>query len=348
MAKFKQFVFSDYIIICLEKSNCPKIGFQNFLQDLVDTLTNSKTNYITPDFSSRIKQRQYDVPEYLKESTRSKDFNDRVEDFLKRNIAKENICSFVVEIKELIQNDVDLTSDEKENLLSINDYNEFIVSSLKAVILKNNIFKFNRKLFSHSKNHIYLEVDDIMSLAFNKKERIKDKVVVIPFDKDYHLNVTKCCDDNVEVSSNTLHGKWILKMIKNRVSFKEIVNKIKKESTSSQIGKIIKYPFGNEVFYLVALSEFDENNNAHCNKQDITKCVENILDEYNKTGQGVDLYIPLLGTGMSRAGLSLKESVDLILECCKKNEGKIQGDIHLVIYKKYAMENLEVLNELGN
>ncbi len=89
------------------------------------------------------------------------------------------------------------------------------------------------------------------------------------------------------------------------------------------------------IFYLIAISEFDENNNAHSSKEEIVHCVNELSIFYDRYGDGHDIYIPLMGTGKSRAAVSLQESYDILVECYKNNPSRLQGNISIVIYKDF-------------
>lgn len=56
-----------------------------------------------------------------------------------------------------------------------------------------------------------------------------------------------------------------------------------------------------------------------------------MLEFYDCKGQGYELYLPLVGTGRSRAGLSYQESYNLIKKVLLENEGQIQGHITIVV-----------------
>lgn len=100
-----------------------------------------------------------------------------------------------------------------------------------------------------------------------------------------------------------------------------------------------EYPVGTTViieetkaiFYLLAVSVFDENNIAHSSTEEIKRAIKYLLEFYNENGQGYKLYMPLIGTGRSRAGLDFQESYDLIINTLLDNESFIQGSINIVI-----------------
>lgn len=113
------------------------------------------------------------------------------------------------------------------------------------------------------------------------------------------------------------------------------------------------YPIGtiaviyhlNTIFYLLAISEFDENNNAQSNEEYIKIAIENLLDFYDKNGEGYPLYLPLIGTWLSRVNLTSEKSLEIILSTMMKdkNKDKIHGEINIVIWEKSKKEELEGL-----
>ena len=65
--------------------------------------------------------------------------------------------------------------------------------------------------------------------------------------------------------------------------------------------------------------------------QYIKKAIGGLIDYYDSKGQGYEIYIPLMGTGLSRAFLSNQESYDLIKNALLSSKEKLQGKIHIVI-----------------
>ena len=64
-------------------------------------------------------------------------------------------------------------------------------------------------------------------------------------------------------------------------------------------------------FFLLALSEFDENNKAQASKEEVIKCLKKAMEFYDINGQGYQMYITLMGTGRSRAGLTHYDSLQI-------------------------------------
>lgn len=102
-----------------------------------------------------------------------------------------------------------------------------------------------------------------------------------------------------------------------------------------------KYPIGtcaiiegiNNVNYVLwAISDFNQTNVAHATKESLITSLVSLLDFINTQSQGDECYIPLVGTGQSRANLSHKESLHTILSTIDLYREKMVGVINIVIY----------------
>ena len=184
---------------------------------------------------------------------------------------------------------------------------------------------------------------DIIKICFPKKDK-GEKIVVIP--------VNTCFDTIVGdgvVSAKTIHGQWIKNMNKHGVStakLDEIIDQglqPTKVYTQKTKGKLVRFPLGSVLpiaggngltYYLLALSEFDENLNAQCSKEDFVGCIQSLISFYDKNGQGNPAYLPLMGTGLSRVNISQSESLNIIVNMLKLNRDKIHGELDVVVYSK--------------
>lgn len=191
---------------------------------------------------------------------------------------------------------------------------------------------------------------DIIKICFPQKDK-GEKIVVIP--------VNTCFDTIVGdgvVSAKTIHGQWIKNMNKHGVStakLDEIIDqaiieqglqptKVYTQKEKSK-GKLVRFPIGTVLpiagvngltYYLLALSEFDENLNAQCSKEDFVGCIQSLISFYDKNGQGNPAYLPLMGTGLSRVNISQSESLNIIVNMLKLNRDKIHGELDVVVYSK--------------
>lgn len=201
---------------------------------------------------------------------------------------------------------------------------------------------------------------DVLFADIFKVESVKANIV-IPVNTAFDTQIeAKFGDDIVPlVSENTIHGQWIIQMNKSGISIADVDNQIKSslrrngilkcKVKNSAVGKQDIYPFASVAsvmaderkYYLLALSEFDDKNRAKSDVLHIKTAINTVLDYYDIEGQGFDLFIPLVGTGRSRAGLSLQQSYELIKNILLKN--KIYGRVHIVIHPDQVEQvNLEV------
>ena len=263
------------------------------------------------------------------------------EDFLKEYINPKEVKAVVEEISEMIETDKFIT--EKDELLNKKSLaNVFLAETLiECIRVKNDGLDPEGEILRNGAYCVKVVYKDIFGYAFKKRSRQKN-IVVIPVDTGFHTHVTRKYEKKElnDVSVKSIHGQFLTRWEKSGEDI-EILPKRIKESLKVPISDGGKYPLGTiatiendfTIFYLIAISEFDENNNAHSSKEEIIRCVDELSIFYDKYGDGHDIYIPLLGTGKSRAAVSLQESYDIIVNCYKKNSTRIQGNIYIVINK---------------
>lgn len=219
------------------------------------------------------------------------------------------------------------------------------------------VFTKSHTIWENGSAEIKIHYADIMKLAFEQKHK-KKIIVVIPVNTCFDTQVDKSISESDKplVSPNTLHGKWIENMInhnKSQEQLDEMIDKYieKKEiNLSSELseeqkkrGKRKCYKRGtvvsvegnkNVTFFLLALSEFDDKNNAQCSKDELIECLHRLILCYNEIGQGYDLYLPLMGTNLSRAGLSHNDSLQTIISVLRLYSDKIHGSVNIIVYNK--------------
>lgn len=228
-----------------------------------------------------------------------------------------------------------------------------VISIIYVCVIKNKVIIWNK-----GNSAIQECYDDIMKLAFKKNKSENKKIIVVPvntcFDTIVDDNIT-----NVEkplVSIKTLHGKWIKGMLENGISINEIDSKISKSLDTQKIkpiytipedekerGKRKEYERGtiaivngpqNNDFFLFALSKFDKNNNAQCSKQEFIDSIHKLIKFYNQNGQGYEMFLPLMGTNLSRVGMSHEEALSIIESSLKLYKDELYGKINIVVYNK--------------
>ena len=158
------------------------------------------------------------------------------------------------------------------------------------------------------------------------------------------------------VSENTIHGQWINYMNNRGYSYSKLdmlidqglkKNRIAKCGVnSSLVGKTDIYPIASSSivsidgieFFLLAVSKFNEKNKAESKINYIRESLESMIELYDIEGQGFDLYVPLVGAGRSRTGMSIQEAYELLVETVMSRKNEIYGRIHITIHPSQITE----------
>lgn len=340
------YVISNYAKI-IRKYACYRSD-EECLNDLVNLIADplkiedreGEPYSLTKGDVSDIMNRKENVPKVIKEGAIKVDFQsvaDGFEDILLK-ISEDKVPSLVKEIQALYSNKNDSNYSlaiEKSFNKYIKKPNVFLTNTFLQCLSYENKINYEKIYYEKGNGKLSINAGDILKISFNQKEIENEKIVVIPVDADFTMKVEGLDDkENKLISPNSIHGKWLKKMkILNKNTESYIDSYIEQHKILKQKGSIIPLKLNNTLFYLLAISKLDENNNAHCNKEELKKAIVSLLDYYDKNGQGYPMFIPLLGTGLSRTGLTHKESIELIKDTCMDNTDKINGEITIIVYR---------------
>lgn len=225
---------------------------------------------------------------------------------------------------------------------------------LAAVVLASGILsvgwlclKRKNKLWEEGEKRIQAIYGDLLRIS--KKTKF-EKIVVIPVNTTFDTIV----GDGI-VAPGSVHGRWIKsfcsaghtvaeldRMIEDDFAARKISPCSVQDKSEKPKGKCNMYPRGTVAiiddsqthYYLLALGHFDENLNAHCSKEELLGVITMMIDFYDKNGQGLPIYIPLMGSGMSRTNVTPEESLQIITDLLKLNRQKIHGEANVVVYSK--------------
>ena len=277
-----------------------------------------------------------------------------------------SLFSFLAQ--EIIDTVDSKTAAEKELKDSLanatNNPNLFMARALIGAIRADNKATTSKCLWCKGSASVHLEIGDLFTHGFGRARKTKE-IVVVPVNTTFDTKVTWAYENNPKplVSSITLHGKWLVRMEESGVTTAELDERIEKSIQQQGIKAIAKqglgtsskpeYPIGtvaiiensHAVFYLLAISRFDENNNAQSDDKLLVEALERLLALYDRCGQGLDLYLPLIGTGMSRTKVSSdiasssaelmshQQAYDLIISTLASNAALLHGKVTVVVYK---------------
>ncbi len=227
----------------------------------------------------------------------------------------------------------------------------FVLAAIYIVFIKR-----SRTIWKKGNRKIKITYGDLLKRAFPYRKSSK-KIVVIPVNTTFDMIV----DEDIEkvckplVSPKTIHGQWVKTMISRgetveninqRVSdYFALCNKSPTKTLSENEkhrGNLDCYEKGtiavlngenNVIYFLLALSEFDKDNKAHTTKNDLIDCIKKLIEFYDSHGQGFKLYLPVMGTGLSRTDLTHDEALNIIVNMFELHSDQINGKINIIIYK---------------
>lgn len=232
-----------------------------------------------------------------------------------------------------------------------------IMIAVLLAILYSCFFDNQNVVWKNGTGKIIVRYGDIMKIAFDK-DNDNERIIVIPvntcFDTIVDSDIASC--EKPIVSPSTIHGKWIKAVINSGISQSKIDEKINRYIQENNItpikelsieekkrgnrlcykrGMVVPFSARNNVtFFLLALSEFDCNNNAQCNKDELIDCIKSLISFYNGHGQGFKMYLPLMGTNLSRVGLSHRDALNKITTLFKLYNDQIHGEINIIVFDK--------------
>ncbi|MBU2702810.1 hypothetical protein Ga0466249_003945 [Sporomusaceae bacterium BoRhaA] len=215
------------------------------------------------------------------------------------------------------------------------------------------IFKRTKTIWENGTGRISIIYGDIFKISFPKKNK-ENRIVVIPVNTHFDTIIDEYVGNVAKplVSIKTVHGQWLKKMFSNITQEQldttildslNLQNKQFNFDDTRYRGNKREYPTGttaivpgenNVTFFLLALSKFDENNNAQCDDDSFIEALRKLIRFYNASGQGYTMYLPLMGTNLSRAGFSHVDALNKITSILKLESNQIHGQINVVVYSK--------------
>lgn len=248
--------------------------------------------------------------------------------------------------------------------LGINTYREAIVvfgmvGAVALIFTVVRIFTYKKiEVFNNTKCSLTLRYGDLWKIAFRKNRFGNDskKIVVVGVNTAFDTIVDNDLSQIAKplVSGRTIHGQWLNKMKSkgidevtinqaiqsnleiqgvNKVSTLDVSNKERGNLECFEKGTIAVYEYENTIFYLLAIAEFDENNNAQNSKDELIESIKALVMFYDRCGQAYDIYIPLLGTGMSRTDITPEESLKIMASMFEVYKSRLNGNINIIVYE---------------
>ena len=67
---------------------------------------------------------------------------------------------------------------------------------------------------------------------------------------------------------------------------------------------------------------------------DYLECLQKLVDYYNDDGRNLPIYIPTIGCGLARLGITIDDAIRQIMCIWKMNKKVIRNSVNIVVYKK--------------
>lgn len=213
--------------------------------------------------------------------------------------------------------------------------------------------KRKKVIWQSASGKIIVRYADLLEESFKSKK--VESLYVIPvnsaFDTVVDEDISLC--DKPLVSPYSLHGRWIKKMLGTGKKIEDIDDEIKtclqkqkkipcdflkdKERGKKEIYDLgtVAMVKGNSknIFLLLALTDYDKNNTAHVSVEKMEDVIRTLIYFYDQHGQGHELVIPLMGTNLSRAGLTHNDSLRIIASMFQMYGDRVHGNVSIIIYK---------------
>lgn len=219
-------------------------------------------------------------------------------------------------------------------------------------------FSNKKRLLAEDEVEIIVKYDDLLKVAFPKTPE-KEKIVVIAVNRCFDTIISKDL-----VKADSVHGQFLQKFIKNDSDRLQLDREIETSlhefdipyevlsRSDKRYGKLKRYPLGavaringknGITFFLLALTKFDVNCVAHCNKHEYVDCILKLFEYYDAHGQGNELYLYPMGTKMARTGLSKKEALDATVVLTKISKEYLKSKTTIIVDRRDKNE-ISIMN----
>lgn len=174
---------------------------------------------------------------------------------------------------------------------------------------------------------------------------------VIAFNEYFDTQV-----DDIIIAHNTLNGKFIDNYVADINELNKIISSENDDNTSFKrrtrnnrsifpLGRIIRY----KDYMLLAFTHFD-NNQAHLTQKDYENCLRVMWAEISRTYANKPIFIPLLGSGITRfGGTPHKSNFDLLrcMLCTLRTSGVNINQTITILLTEEAMQSINIYEIKG-
>ena len=169
------------------------------------------------------------------------------------------------------------------------------------------------------------------------------------------IPVNRCFDvivDDTLVARSSLHGMFISSLIASNSFSPETLNQQIQQALSDETydtltreekskgnlkrfatGTVVNINAGNKRFFLLGLSSFNSELKAVTRKEEYIIAIQKLIEFCDANAQGGEVCIPIIGTGLSRVGISKNDALHFLFHTIILYKHNLSFDITIVVPK---------------
>lgn len=171
----------------------------------------------------------------------------------------------------------------------------------------------------------------------------KKGIVVIPVNEFFDTLV----DDHV-IAHNTIHGQFVDNYFSDNIDVLDsmISQALQNRAPAQQRyqrdhAKLVPYPIGTCIdivhngitFVLFVLTHFNEQDVAYLERKDFGRAIDMLMDHLHDISNDRPVYMPIIGTGMSKMQRSHQRVITYFLDCIDfANTASLPAGLNIVVY----------------
>jgi hypothetical protein len=215
------------------------------------------------------------------------------------------------------------------------------------------------------KKKIFLSLNNDFKLTIEEGDIFNQKgIIVIPVNEYFDTHV----GDGV-ISPKTIHGIFITRFFSSQERIDELDYKIQRslkdyipldsgckrkfagsKDKKYKLGTCATVEDGENKYVLCALSHFDSDDKAYLDRSEFQEVIVSLMEYLSSICEGNNVYMPLLGTGLSRLQRSSQRVLTYVIDTLDFSvKSCIPSGIHMEIKSLYSAKiDLNAIDDLYN
>lgn len=203
------------------------------------------------------------------------------------------------------------------------------------------------RVYSSETGHdISIQFGNILDYPINSSDNHLCSIV-IPVNRCFDVIV-----DDMLVAKSSLHGMFISSLIASNSFSPDSLNQQIQQALSDETydiltreekpkgnlrrfatGTVININAGNKHYFLLGLSSFNSELKAVTKKEEFIIAIQKLIEFCDANAQGGEVCIPIIGTGLSRVGVSKNDALHFLFHTIILYKHHLSFDITMVVPK---------------